>query len=102
VAGTVAGAPEGEVLAAGAVVLAVPQPPPTVAAGSAGSGLGSMVGGPSGTVDAAGGGGLGGVVVLAVSRGEASRLAGAAGVRALTLTVALSLAPTGTGGRPTP
>jgi len=73
------------VLASDAVVLAVPHPPGATSASDAGAGV-------SGLLASSGGGsaGLDGVVVLAVPPTDARRIAAAAGVRALSVAVALA------------
>ena len=78
------GAGDAEVLAADAVVLAVPQP--SSRAGGAGiDGGGGLLGSSPPTA----GQGLDGVLVLSVAPSDARRLAGAAGTRPLTVAVAL-------------
>ena len=80
---------DGEVLAPDAVVLAVPAPP---ALGSAaGAARAAAGGGVSGLLSSPGAvsSGLDGVVVLGVQPSDARRIAAAAGVRALSVAVAV-------------
>jgi hypothetical protein len=85
--GTSVASSPGEVLAADAVVLAVPQPPGTGSAQAPGAGVSGLLGS-SGT--AGGSAGLEGVVVLAVPPSDARRLAAAAGTRPLSVAVAIA------------
>jgi hypothetical protein len=81
-AGSAASAGDAEVLAADAVVLAIPEP--AAAAASSGAGVSGLLGSSSTAT-----GGLDGVVVLAVPPSDARRLAAAAGTRALSVAVAV-------------
>jgi hypothetical protein len=85
--GTASGNTAGEVLAADAVVVAVPQPSGPGPATGSGAGVSGLLGSSGG-----GGGrtGLDGVVVLAVPPSDARRIAAAAGTRPLSVAVALS------------
>jgi hypothetical protein len=85
--GSASGSPVGEVLAADAVVLAVPQPPGTGSAAAPGAGVPGLL---AGSGAGGGSGGLDGVVVLAVPPADARRIAAAAGTRPLSVAVALA------------
>jgi hypothetical protein len=86
VAGTAPDSAAGEVLAADALVLAVPQPPVSSTVGASGAAVAGLLGS-SGAGGASAG--LDGVVVLAVPTSDARRIAAAAGTRPLSVAVAL-------------
>ena len=74
-------------LAADAVVLAVPQPPVTGSGAASGAGVSGLLGSSGG---GGGSAGLDGVVVLAVPPSDARRIAAVAGTRPLSVAVALA------------